>query len=74
MFPADKALSTVCNSKQIVVMLVPTNGMDAKTRSEGPPEPRAALSIREISIGTDPVMPQPPQDEQEELRRKEEAG
>jgi hypothetical protein len=64
----------VRNSEQIVVMLVPTNGMDAETRSEYPPEPRAALSIGEISIATDPAMPQPPQDEQEELRRKEEAG
>lgn len=73
-FPADKALSTVRNSEQIVVMLVPTNGMDAETRSEDPPEPRAALSIREISIETDPAMPQPPQDEQEELRREEEVG
>ena len=73
-FPVDKALSTVCDSEEIEVMLVPTNGLDAETRSQDPAKPRAALSIREITIGTDPPTPQPPRDEQEELRRKEEEG
>ena len=70
-FPVDKALSTVRGFQEIEVMLVPTNGLDAETRHKDPPEPRAPLSIREISIGTDPAMPQPPRDEQEKLRRQE---
>ncbi len=73
-FPVDKALSTVRGLEGIEVMLVPTNGLDAKTRYKDSPEPRASLSIREISIGTDPAMPQPPRDEQEKLRRQEEIG
>ncbi len=73
-FPVDKALSTVRGFQEIEVMLVPTNGLDAETRHKDPPEPRAPLSIREISIGTDPAMPQPPRDEQEKLRRQEEVS
>lgn len=73
-FPVDKALSTVRDFQEIEVMLVPTNGLDAELRQKDPPKPRASLSIREISIGTDPAMPQPPQDEQEKLRLQEEIG
>ncbi len=73
-FPVDKALSTVRDFQEIEIMLVPTNGLDAGKGYKDRPEPRAQLSIREISIGTDPAMPQPPRDEQEKLRRQEEEG
>jgi Common central domain of tyrosinase/Polyphenol oxidase middle domain len=73
-FPVDKALSTVRDLRAVEVMVVPTNGLDNESRHKGSAEPRAALSIRGISIGTDRAMPQPPRDEQEELRRREEAG
>lgn len=74
-FPIDKALSTVRDPAQMEIMLVPTDGLEESGRyQKGPPTPRAALSIREIRISTDAAAPQPPQDEQEELRRKEEVG
>jgi len=71
-FPVDKALSTVQDYREIEVLLVPVSGMEADERDQRPPEPRAPLSIREISLGTDARMPQPPREEQEELRRQEE--
>ena len=73
-FPADKALSTVRDLQEVEVMLVPTNGMAKEPRSRDSLEARAPISIKEISIGTDQAMPQPPKDEQEKLRRKEETG
>lgn len=75
-FPVDKALSTVRDFREVEVVLVPTNGLDAEMEMSRryPAEPRAPLTIREISISTDPMMPQPPREEQEELRRKEEFG
>lgn len=71
-FPIDRALGTVRDYREMEVMLVPTDGMSGDTERRGQLEPRAPITVREFSIGVDRPMPQPPRDEQEELRRKEE--
>ncbi len=73
-FPADRALSTVRDVREMAVVLVPSNGLDPEAGAGNAPEPRAPLTIKEISIGTDQAMPEPPREEQEELRRQEAVG
>lgn len=73
-FPIDRALSTAGDFREMEVVLVPTHGLDAETQSATAVEPKAALSIREISIGADMPAPPPPRDEQEKLRRAEKVG
>ena len=72
-FPADRALATVRDAEKLEVLVVPTRGVETEYDDPLPVEPRASLSIREISLGTDQRMEQPPREEQEELRRKEES-
>ena len=67
-------MSTVRDVREMAVVLVPSNGLDPQTGDGNTPEPRVPLAIKEISIGIDQAMPEPPREEQEELRRQEAVG
>ena len=49
---------------------MPVSGVEVQGRAL-PAEVRADVTVAEISIVVDVVMPQPPKDEQEKLRREE---
>jgi hypothetical protein len=70
-FPAQRALRAAGDASELEVVLVPTSGLDEKGRSRQEVKLAAPLGIGGFSIGVDRPMPQPPQDEQDELRREE---
>lgn len=72
-FPAEQALVAAGTARELEVLVVPTNGLQAQATTSEVPKLAAPLAIRAFSLGVDKPMTAPPQDEQEKLRRQEAA-
>jgi len=70
-FPIGKAISGL-DPAMLEVLFVPVSGLERGPRSEAL-QPRSPVRIGEIAIIVDAPMPQPPRDEQEQLRKEEES-
>jgi tyrosinase len=68
-YPIDKAVSASGDPAKLQVLFVPISGVEVQGRPL-PAEVRADVAIAEVNILIDVAMPQPPKEEQEELRRK----
>jgi hypothetical protein len=69
-FPISKAVSAAGGNAKLQVMFVPVSGIEVAGRAL-PAQPRADVTVAELSIVIDVMMPQPPRDEQEKLRRED---
>ena len=69
-YPIDKAVSAAGDPTKLQVLFVPVSGVEVQGRAL-PAEVRADVTVAEIRIVVDVVMPQPPKDEQDKLRREE---
>ncbi|MBC8026050.1 MAG: tyrosinase family protein [Steroidobacteraceae bacterium] len=69
-YPIDKAVSASGDPSKLQVLFVPTSGIEVRGRPL-PAEVRADVSVAEVSIIVDVAMPQPPREEQEQLKREE---
>jgi hypothetical protein len=72
-YPIDRAVAASSDPSKLQVLFVPTSGIEVQGRPL-PAEVRANVSVSEVDIVVDEALPQPPPDEQEQLRREEEAG
>jgi len=72
-FPINKAVSAAGDASKLQVTFVPVSGVEVQGRAQ-PAQVRADLTVAEVSIVVDVAMEQPPQLEQEKLRREEQAG
>ena len=71
LFSISRALRGL-DPASLEVAFVPVSGRDEGRRAE-PARPRAPVTIGELALILDAPMPQPPRDEQERLRREEQA-
>ena len=69
-FPIDKAILAAGDPTKLQVLFVPVSGVEVQGRAL-PAEVRADVTVAEMSIVVDVAMPQPPKDEQDQLRREE---
>lgn len=69
-FPIDKALWAASDASKLEVVFVPVSGVEVQGRPQ-PAEVRSDLKVAEMRIVADVAMEQPPQDEQERLRKEE---
>lgn len=68
-FPIEKAIGDTA-AERLEIILIPVTGRDEPNQARVP-EPRAPLTIGEVALVVDRPMPQPPREEQEQLRREE---
>jgi tyrosinase len=69
-FPIDRAVAATGDPSKLQVVFVPTSGIEVQGRAL-PPEVRAEVTVAEIDIVVDVAGPQPPREEQQELKRQE---
>jgi hypothetical protein len=71
-FAAERALRAVRNKQEIEVLLVPVSGLEEERKARQALKVAAPITIQGLSIGVDVALPNPPKEEQDELRRQEE--
>lgn len=69
-FPIDRAVAASSDPSNLQLLFVPISGIEVRGQPV-PPQVRTDVSVAEVDIVVDVAGPQPPREEQEELRRKE---
>jgi tyrosinase len=72
-YPIDKAVAASGDPSNLQVLFVPTSGIEVQGRPV-PPDVRAEVMVSEVCIVVDAALPQPPPEEQEQLRREDAKG